>query len=270
LLFPGSSRAWELGPWRSWQTLAAELDHGLTIFAALFGRRPASLIAPDYVWDGRCERLWDSRGLHIIQAKREQRYPQWREGRLDQRLRKTVARIWSKLVYPSRIYLERNCRLEPVQTSDWVAATDRCWREIQRAWQRGQPAIVETHRINFVHLERAVVDTGFAALARLMDHLDEAAPPERPLFLVDWEVAQLQRTGTSWCPRGGLLIVRNLTDQTRVIMIPELWAERVVGPASWTGPVAGKAGRGLELGPETSIRLALASQPVAAGRPRQP
>lgn len=220
LVFPGSHRAWELGPWRPISVLAEELDRSLDIFLRLYGHPPRSVIAPDYVWDDRCEALWESRGLRVIQAKREQRHPERRGAGLGDRLAKVVDRAFSRLFHPDRIYLERNCRLEAVQAKDWRQVAETCYQDIHRAWARGEPAVIETHRVNFVHLDPEVAEKGFRALQHLLELLTQAADPALT-FLTDDELAQLNRTGTSCVVRGGNLVVRNFSHAHRMITVPE-------------------------------------------------
>lgn len=218
LLFPGSEKARELGPWRSRADLASELDSSLRVFSQAFGRNPASVIAPDYTWNTNLEDLWDSRGLRVIQAKREQRNPQLGDG-LPGRLRKFVARRWSALRYPDRIFLERNVRLEPVQAPDPDAVVRLALEQTSAAWAANQPAIVESHRVNFAHLDPEVSSLGINALSDYLagvtsqsDHL--------PVFLTDVEIARLQGRGVSWVQRGTHLILRNATHGSRLVAIP--------------------------------------------------
>lgn len=218
MLFPGSEAARELGPWRPTEDLAGELDRGLAVFAAAFGRAPGALIAPDYTWDGRCEDLWESRGLDVIQAKREQRHPGLPAG-LPGRVLKVLERQWSRARHPGRTYLERNCRLEPVQAPDPGAVADACARETLAAWGRGEPAIVETHRVNFAHGEAGVAAAGREALARYLAAV--AVPgPRGPVFLVDSEIASLARRGTSARLAGDRLVLRNGTRSRRIVQAP--------------------------------------------------
>jgi len=219
LVFPGASRTWELGPRRDTADLATELDRSFELFENLFGREPTSIIAPDYVWDGRCEKLWSSRGLNVIQAKREQRHPRLRGGGWVQRFLKVVERVAMRFAHPGRSYLERNCRLEAAQTGDWRQIADDCRAEILQAWRRGEPAIVESHRVNYVHLQPEVAEDGFQAMARLLELLTQDGS-EKPLFLTDTEIAQLARTGTSWCVRGPYVVVRNYSRSRRMVAVP--------------------------------------------------
>ncbi len=219
LPFPGVGRAWELGPWRPTKALATELDRSLRGFARLFGRPPTSIMAPDYVWDGRCEDLWQDRGLDVIQGKREQRNPAWLGRGAIGRLLKVADRGWSRRRHPGRIYLERNCRLEPVQAADPGSTAAACLGEVRRAWRAGEPAVVESHRVNYVHTDPAVPAAGRRALQGLLAGL-EAPGPAAPLYLTDAEVASLARRGTSAVFRGERLVLRNLTRSLRLVPVP--------------------------------------------------
>ncbi len=218
LLFPDSEKARELGPWRSRADLASELDASLKVFSLAFGRFPASVIAPDYTWNTSLEDLWDSRGLRVIQAKREQRNPQLGYG-LPGRLKKFVARRWSALRYPDRIFLERNVRLEPVQALDPDAVVRRALEQTNSAWSANQPAIVESHRVNFAHLDPKVSSLGINALSDFLAGITSQSD-HLPIFLTDVEIAGLQARGVSWVQRGPFLILRNATHGSRMVAVP--------------------------------------------------
>jgi len=215
MLFPGSEAARELGPWRDAQDLGQELDLSMAAFVRAFGRPVGSIIAPDYTWTARNEAIWESRGLTVIQAKREQRNPELGAG-LTGRLAKVWFRALDRRRHAARCYLERNCRLEPVQAPDPDQAVARCVADARQAWERGQPAIVETHRINFAHTDPAVVRTGQAALAAFLAAITRDGDP-LPVFLTDTEVAQLARRGISVSRRGAHLILRNGTRSAKVV-----------------------------------------------------
>jgi hypothetical protein len=239
-LFPDSEGARELAPWRPLPVMTAELDSSLAIFARVFGRPPGSVIAPDYTWHSGIEDLWQSRGLRVIQAKREQRNPEWVPGRAG-RVQKYVSRQWQRLVHPGRIYLERNCRLEPVQAPDAAAVVAKCLAETHAAWRRHQPAIVETHRINFAHTDSGVVAVGVGALEAYLAGLGRTG--ESPVFVCDVEVASLQQRGTSWRLAGERLVLRNGTHSARVVVVPGAALKHIgasdLRPRGWLVPAGG-------------------------------
>jgi hypothetical protein len=217
MLFPGSEAARELGPWRPIPVLARELDESLAVFERVFGRRPGSLIAPDYTWNGRVESLWSSRSLNVIQAKREQRHPDLPAGTTG-RVLKVIERQWAKSTRAGRTYLERNCRLEPAQSPDPDATVAACVRETARAWRRGEPAIVETHRVNFAHADAAVVAAGRRSLDAYLAGVADL-PGSGPLFVVDGEIATLARHGTSARQAGPGVVVRNGSHSRRLVAV---------------------------------------------------
>ncbi len=222
LLFPGSEQAWELGPWRRLPELENELTNSQGVFARVFGRPAGSVIAPDYTWNARIESMWQRYGLRVIQGKREQRNPDLPRGQVG-RLAKLLERRWAKLAHPGRVYLERNCRFEPVQFADPAAVTARCAGEIRAAWRRGEPAIVETHRVNFAHVDPAVPATGRAELARLLADVEA----EEPVFLTDTEVAQLSRRGVSARPvQWQGIVLRNGSHSRRIVAVDLPTVER--------------------------------------------
>jgi hypothetical protein len=224
MLFPGSEGARELGAWRPSMDLERELDHSLAVFRDLFGRDVNAVMAPDYHWDDRIETLWESRNLRVIQGKREQINPAWGSGKAG-RVRKFLARRWSRIRFPGRIYLERNCRLEPVQAPKPEGVMHACVDQTRAAWAAGQPAIVESHRINFAHTDSALVSLGVNLLDRYLSEISEN-PAEAPIFVTDHELAQLYARGTSWCVRGGVVVVHNATRGRKVVSIPaRAWAQ---------------------------------------------
>ena len=176
-LFPGSERAWELGPWRSRTTnWRRNSTARCACSTPLFGRPPRSVIAPDYHWDDRCEDLWLSRGLTTIQAKRGQRRAEY--AGLWGRVRKVGERTLARQLRRDRVYLDRNVLFEPV-----AERRSRTWspREavaaVATAWRRGEPAIVETHRVNFAHLDPAVAALGRSELAASPGRPRRRRPP---------------------------------------------------------------------------------------------
>ncbi len=217
MLFPGSETARELGPWRTPKDLRSELLHSIVLFQDLFGRPIGSVIAPDYTWTGAIEDLWQHQGIKVIQAKREQRDPTLLAGKVG-RVQKFLQRKLDTLGHRKRCYLERNCRLEPAQAPDGQAVVKSCLQETENAWAAGQPAIVETHRINYVHEDPAVVKLGQEVMEEYLTQLS-ARPNHLPIYLLDREIDQLKGYGVSWAYRGKSLILRNATHSRRLIQV---------------------------------------------------
>jgi hypothetical protein len=160
------------------------LQRAVERFTARFGRPPGSFCAPDYRWDATVED--DARGLGVttFQGGGEQighRFP---------RLRRLALRYQ----WPNRngdiFYLPPRVAFEPsAVTPDALpalCATVR--RAVRNAWQRGQPAVLSTHRLNYAHLKPEHAAAGRAALRSLLQVLVE----DGAVFLVDAEVRQLE------------------------------------------------------------------------------
>lgn len=218
LAFVGSERSYELAPDRGPELLRRELDLSISAFGSLFGRPPRSVVAPDYVWDRRNELMWKDAGIEVVQAKREQR----RAGsgpQLAARIFKALERGWRRLTEKDLVYLERNCRFEPAQEGPGAPTAENCLRQVREAWSRGEPAVVETHRVNYVNLDPAVTERCFADLERLLAGIADIPGP-RPQFVTDAELAQLRRGGVSWRILPDAVIVRNITHSRRVVCVP--------------------------------------------------
>jgi hypothetical protein len=219
VLFNGSNKAFELGSWRDRDDLRRELIHGSLLFKRLFGRRPDSVIAPDYRWRRRDELMWIDYGFLSIQAKREQRSAHGTAPGLRGRIGKYLDRSWRRLTEHRIVYLERNCRLETAQIADPAAAVQLCLQDVRDSWLRGEPAIIETHRVNYVHTDRAMAQRNLGYLKDVLVGLtsDET---RLPVFLTDSEIAMLSAQGVSYRRFGDRWILRNMTHSRRMLRLP--------------------------------------------------
>ncbi len=173
----------------------ARLALAVERFRELFGRAPGSFCPPDYHWDPSLDHDAETLGLHVFQGAAESagaRAPRFR--RLFHRFR------WPqfdgrRFLMPPRIAFEPLSSDGPSE----ALGVERTWRAVQDAWGRGQPAVVSTHRMNYVHLQPGWADAGRAALAALLERLVAAGG----MFLVDVEVRALLERGWSLRPVGG-------------------------------------------------------------------
>ena len=163
-------------------------------FRACFGRAPSSLIAPDYRWDARMEDDAESLGLTCIQGAAEQAgHPFPRLRRLLHRYRWPDARGRRFYLPPRTAFEPRGQHARGVRLG--AAAAHRAAR---RAWGRGQPAIVSSHRLNYAHLDSAWTEAGRAALRDLLALL----AADGAVFLTDAEVRALHDRAWSVRPVG--------------------------------------------------------------------
>ncbi len=159
------------------------MEFAVARFTTLVGRSPSSWCPPDYRWDDRAEADATRLGMRILQGRGEhhgQRFPRFRRLLLRQRW----PGDWTaRLDMPPRIAFEPRTP-DGGARSAHAETTQRAARD---AWQRGQPAVVSTHRVNYAHLDPAWSEAGRAQLRELLHRL----AGDGAVFLTDREVQQL-------------------------------------------------------------------------------
>lgn len=120
------------------------IKDGTALFEKIFGYTSDSIIAPCYNWDKDLEKSFSENGIRIIQGIRYQLEP---TGTFDQYSSKRHF-YGDKNSFGTR-YNIRNCFLEPSMspTKDWV---DSCMAQIENAFLWNRPAVICSHRINYV------------------------------------------------------------------------------------------------------------------------
>lgn len=120
------------------------LVDGLNRFERIFGYRSRSFIACNYVLPAALEPLLRKSGVELIQGQRGQLRPSSDGSTVSVRRSFTGERNRN-----GQAYSVRNVIFEPFQdpTRDWVASA---LKEIRSAFFWGTPAIVSTHRVNYV------------------------------------------------------------------------------------------------------------------------
>jgi len=216
LIFPGAHMSFELGfggraedSLALWRSMKQDL-------AELLGRSPVSVVAPDYVWGSRHERVWAEAGLRCVQGKRSQRRNDLDGPTTWRRIRKYAERKWDLWTVGDLVYLERNCRLETAQVPDGDAERLACAAQVRRAWRNGQPAVIEAHRVNYVLTDPGVEREGRDYLDLLLADIDA----DGPLYANDAELTGWIRRGVSLDRRGDRWIVRNPGPAARLAVMP--------------------------------------------------
>ena len=119
------------------------IAEGLQLFEEHFGFKAKSFIAPCYNWDTKLEPFIASHGIEWIQSLRSQLQP---TGNFNeyQAIRHSFGQQQNGLRYNIR-----NCFFEPsmLPQKDWV---NGCLAQIQAAFLFSKPAVICSHRINFV------------------------------------------------------------------------------------------------------------------------
>jgi len=105
----------------------------------------------------------------------------------------------------------RNAQFEPLGNADSevVGCLDDTLAAIEALWADNQPAMVSSHRTNYVSLDSNTIDRNFALFEELLGRLLDAHP--ETVFLTGWEAAQLNARGVSVNRFGDGMVVRNYT-----------------------------------------------------------
>lgn len=171
------------------------LRKAIHAFRLLFGRAPTSFCPPDYRFDDWLEQEAAALGLSTLQGKAEQ------AGHALPPLR----RRWLGLRFPhhegTRFYLPPRIAFEPEgdATAPGRRGLEAAHHAAREAWQRGHPAVISTHRMNYAHLDPAWSRAGRAALAALLQRLCS----DGAVFVTDHELRQLVERGWSVRELGG-------------------------------------------------------------------
>ncbi|MCH7412048.1 hypothetical protein MM213_01020 [Belliella sp. R4-6] len=125
-------------------TVSISIKEGLRLFEDTWGFPSTSVIAPCYTWGDETEREWAAAGVKYIQGARAQKKSYIGK---DQT---TVSRHYmGEQSKYGMIYMIRNVSFEPVTAAqkDWV---NSALKEVDTAFRWGKPAVISTHRINYI------------------------------------------------------------------------------------------------------------------------
>jgi hypothetical protein len=144
----------------------------------------------------------------------------WQEMGIKARLNRWQHRMGQRSPHGDAVYLRRNARLEPLGLDDEYAQSGftRCWWEVRRAWEACEPAVISTHRKNYVSFVAEQQRQGYMQLEQLLVAIAESAPDTA--YLTSTEIAQLYKTGTSALAWPGEVVCRNYTGEEQLISLP--------------------------------------------------
>lgn len=117
---------------------------GLALFQKILGYRSKSLIAPNYVWSDSNELSSFKQGVKFIQGQKKQITHDFISNRT-----KTINHYSGNSNELGQIYTVRNCMFEPSIYSNKNNIAS-CLSQIRNAFAWGTPAIITSHRVNFM------------------------------------------------------------------------------------------------------------------------
>lgn len=144
---------------------------GLKVFEEIFGYKSKSFIAPNYNWGRSLEKILKDCGVDYIQGVQIHRFTE-----LHGHNRKRRLRFMGKKNKYNQIDLVRNAHFEPSENSDkdWL---NSCLKDINNAFRWGHPAILCSHRVNFIGaLDEKNRDTNLKLLSQLLKTITQKWP----------------------------------------------------------------------------------------------
>ena len=149
--------------------LAEAAAEGLRMFEQLFGYRSRTFIAPCYTWPANLEKTLRAEGVEALQGMIHQCLPGGGHRRHWFGSRNALGQT----------YLLRNCFFEP--TTDACAdPVDACMERIACAFRWHKPAVISSHRVNyvgFIHPKNR--DRSLRLLGELLDRIRRRWPDVR-------------------------------------------------------------------------------------------
>lgn len=146
------------------------ISDGLEIFQSLFNYSSNSFIATNYTWDDYLNNTLSSNGVKFLQGSKFQLIP---KGKYNG-FRKKINYI-GKTNKANQTYLVRNVFFEPTLSKGNVI--DSCIKQIDTAFKWKKPAIISSHRINYVgYIDPNNRDQSLVLLKRLLNEITKRWP----------------------------------------------------------------------------------------------
>lgn len=152
-LGPGKTRAGEISIRAAFDTNLPKdygyhsdvLADGFKLFEKLFGYKSKSFIANNFIYHPSLNQTLKDHGVEYIQGMKYQKLPL--EGN---RKRELLRHNTGEVNQYGQHYLVRNCVFEPSQYSPDFDNVGECMRGIKNAFFWQKPAIITSHRLNFI------------------------------------------------------------------------------------------------------------------------
>ena len=115
---------------------------GSELFTDIFGFESKSTVAPNVAWTSTTESIWSKCNIDFIQGGFLQELHSGKGV-------KYIPRYLGEKNKFNQIYLVRNCTFEPGKSSNENYWTNT-YKEIKRAFLLNTPALISTHRVNYI------------------------------------------------------------------------------------------------------------------------
>ncbi len=142
------------------------IDNGVSIFNKTFGYKPLTFIAPNYVWSSNVETSALKNGIISMQGSPTQILPTINENKT-----KTRSNYIGKTNSEGMGYIIRNVSFEPSSDDkkNWV---DSALKQMEIAFSQKRPAIIDTHRVNYIgELNESNRTNGLTLISQLLSKM---------------------------------------------------------------------------------------------------
>jgi hypothetical protein len=146
------------------------IKDGLILFEKIFGFKAESFIACNYVWHPNLEQQLNEAGIKFIQGIPIQFIPKGQYKGFNHKFHYT-----SQTNKLNQVFIVRNAHFEPIMGGE--QALNACLKRIERAFDLNIPAIISTHRINYVSgMDKQNRQYGLKYLKKLLDSILKTWP----------------------------------------------------------------------------------------------
>jgi hypothetical protein len=153
------------------ELLKKVITEGLCLFESLFGYKASYFVPPNGPLSTKLEKTLSVHGIKFIQTAR---MIYWEP--VGQSKTKTHLRYLGKKNRWGQGYMIRNCFFEPSEpvTFNWI---DKCLKDIETAFKYKTPAIISSHRVNFIGaLHKKNKENGLRQLKQLLHGIKNRWP----------------------------------------------------------------------------------------------
>lgn len=153
----------------------------LDLFEKLFQYRSESFIANNFIWHPDIEEAMNVKGIHYLQGMKYQKLPL-----MNHKKHHLIRHFLGEKNSFGQIYLIRNCQFEPSLKPENYDNVGECIKSISNAFFWNKPAIISSHRINFVgFLNEKNRKKNLAELNELLSSIIKRWPDVKFLTTVD-------------------------------------------------------------------------------------
>jgi hypothetical protein len=157
------------------------IEEAVVLFESICGYTPTHFIAPNREGPKELDAILANVGIKSLTMSKLRQYPKG-----DERYERELNWMGRKNEF-EQIIITRNCHFEPSDTSniDWVST---CLREIENAFRWRKPAMISSHRVNYIGLiDENNASIGLHELDRLLTLIIKIWPNVEFLTSTDLE-----------------------------------------------------------------------------------